>query len=96
MRTTIKSVVPNAKEAISYGMPAHKYHGPLVYFAAYKNYIGFYATPSGHKAFAKELINYKQGKGSVQFSLGEPIPYRLIERIVKFRAEENLAKANVK
>ncbi|WP_038237699.1 iron chaperone [Zobellia amurskyensis] len=92
IRTTIKGVVPNAEETISYGMPAFKYYGVLVYFAAYKNHIGFYATPSGHEAFAKELANYKQGKGSVQFPLETPIPYDLIARIVKFRAEENLTK----
>ena len=76
---------------ISYKMPAYKYHGMLVYFAAFKNHIGFYATPTGHKEFEKELASYKQGKGSVQFPLNQPLPLSLISKIVKFRAQENLA-----
>ncbi len=75
-------------------MPAYKTHKkPLVYFAAFKNHIGFYATPSGHSEFQDELTKYKQGKVSVQFSLDKPIPYKLIERIVKFRVTENNEKA---
>jgi uncharacterized protein YdhG (YjbR/CyaY superfamily) len=93
IRATIKKAAPNAEETISYGMPAYKLHGrPLVYFAAFKNHIGFYATPTGHSEFAKELSKYKQGKGSVQFPLKKPIPYDLIKRIVEFRAKENLSK----
>lgn len=82
-----------AEEGISYGMPAYKMNGrPLVYFAAFKNHIGFYATPIGHVAFAKELSGYKQGKGSVQFPVDEPMPLQLIADIVKFRVEENKTK----
>lgn len=84
-----------AEEGISYGMPAYKMNGrPLVYFAAFKNHIGFYATPTGHAAFAKELSGYKQGKGSVQFPVDEPMPLQLIADIVKFRVEENKTKGN--
>ncbi|KGO94890.1 iron chaperone [Flavobacterium subsaxonicum] len=90
MRETILNAAPNAQESISYGMPAYKLNGkPLVYFAGYKNHIGFYATPTGHKAFEAELSNYKQGKGSVQFPVTEPLPVDLIKRIVVFRAKEN-------
>lgn len=90
---TIKEVAPEATEGISYGMPGFKSNGkPLVYFAAFKNHIGFYATPSGHSKFEKELSKYKQGKGSVQFPLDEPIPYKLIERITQFRLKENMLK----
>ncbi|WP_298223228.1 DUF1801 domain-containing protein [Flavobacterium sp.] len=93
VRETILKNAPKATESISYGMPAYKTNGkPLVYFAAFKNHIGFYATPSGHEAFAEALSKYKQGKGSVQFPLHEPIPYDLIERIVKFRVTENEQK----
>jgi uncharacterized protein YdhG (YjbR/CyaY superfamily) len=92
IRSLIKSVAPQAEEMIAYGMPAYKLHGPLVYFAGYKNHIGFYATPTGHSAFADELSKYKQGKGSVQFPLSEPIPFELIKRIVEFRLQENLRK----
>lgn len=91
IRAVIKAVAPEAEESVSYGMPAYKLNGrPLVYFAGYEKHIGFYATPTGHAAFSEELSKYKQGKGSVQFPVNEPMPLDLISRIVKFRAEENL------
>lgn len=90
LRSTIQKAAPEAEELISYKMPAYKYHGMLVYFAAFKNHIGFYATPTGHKKFEKELAPYKQGKGSVQFPLDQPLPFPLIAKIVKFRVQENL------
>ena len=94
MRKIIRKTAPAAVESISYGMPAYKNNGqPLVYFAGYEKHIGFYATPTGHEAFKKELSRYKQGKGSVQFPLEEKLPVELIERIVKFRLKENEIKA---
>lgn len=94
VRTTIRKAAPEAEEGIAYGMPGYKLNGkPLVYFAAFKNHIGFYATPTGHAAFAEDLARYKQGKGSVQFPLNEPMPQDLITRIVTFRVEENLQKS---
>lgn len=67
-------------------MPGYKLNRkPLVYFAAFKKHIGFYATPNGHAEFSKELSRYKQGRGSVQFPLDQEIPYALIKRIVQFR-----------
>lgn len=93
LRKTIKSAAPNAEELISYQMPAYKYKGVLVYFAAFEKHIGFYATPTGHSAFKKELSNYKTGKGSVQFPLTEPLPLDLVKRIVQFRVKENETKA---
>ena len=95
MRQTIQKAAPEAEEFISYNMPAYKYHGMLVYFAAYKNHIGFYATPTGHSEFKDELSVYKQGKGSVQFPLSKPLPLDLISRIVAFRVKENLKKKTV-
>jgi len=93
IRTLIKKNAVVATESISYGMPAYKTNGkPLVYFAAFKNHIGLYATPSGHEQFSKELSKYKQGKGSVQFQLDKPIPFDLIEQIINFRVQENLLK----
>ena len=93
IRTVVREAAPEALENISYGMPAYKTNGkPLVYFAAYKNHIGLYATPSGHKAFAQELSLYKQGKGSVQFPHNKPLPITLIKRIVEFRVKENADK----
>jgi uncharacterized protein YdhG (YjbR/CyaY superfamily) len=96
MRTTIQQAAPDAEEIISYAMPAYKYQGVLVYFAAFKNHIGFYATPTGHEAFKKGLSVYKEGKGSVQFPLDKPLPLSLITKIVKFRIKENLEKAKAK
>ena len=94
IRTIVKDTAPDAVEQIAYGMPAYKTHGkPLVYFAGYKNHIGLYATPSGHEKFASELSKYKQGKGSVQFPLDQPMPFHLIKRIVAFRVEENLSNS---
>lgn len=90
IRKLIRETAPEAAESISYGMPAYKVNGkPLVYFAGYKSHIGFYATPTGHKAFEKELSKYKQGKGSVQFPLSKTLPMKLIKEIVLFRLAEN-------
>ncbi len=90
VRATIRAAAPDAEEMIAYQMPAYKYKGkPLVYFGAFKNHIGFYATPTGHEAFKDALSKYKQGKGSVQFPLHEPMPLQLIKDIVKFRLAEN-------
>jgi uncharacterized protein YdhG (YjbR/CyaY superfamily) len=93
VRKTIKAAAPKSEESISYGMPGYKLQGkPLVYFAGYEHHIGFYATPTGHKKFEKQLSKYKQGKGSVQFPLNEPMPLKLITDITKFRVAENTAK----
>ena len=88
IRKIILSEVPEAEERISYAMPGYYLNKkPLVYFAGYKNHIGFYATPTGHEKFEKELSKFKQGKGSVQFPLNQAIPYDLIKEIMKFRKE---------
>ncbi|THV59303.1 DUF1801 domain-containing protein [Flagellimonas alvinocaridis] len=90
IRTVIQKNAPDAIESIAYGMPAYKLHKkPLVYFAGYAKHIGFYATPTGHSAFEAQLSQYKQGKGSVQFPLAQPMPLELIAEIVRFRVKEN-------
>jgi len=95
LRLTIKESAPGSVETISYQMPTFKLNGKgLVYFAAFKNHIGFYPIPSGIEAFEKELSPYKQGKGSVQFPIDQPIPYALVRKIVKFRAKQNPASTN--
>jgi uncharacterized protein YdhG (YjbR/CyaY superfamily) len=96
LRVTILEAAPDAEECVSYKMPAYKYHGMLVCFAAYKNHIGFYPMPSGIEKFKKELSVYKGAKGSVQFPLDKPLPWKLIAKIVAFRAKENRAKAAAK
>jgi len=95
MRQTIRKAAPEAVEAISYQMPAFKLNGKsLVYFAGYKNHVGFYPVPSGIKAFKKELSQYKTGKGSVQFPIDKPVPHDLVKKIVIFRVKENMKKKN--
>ncbi|SMO39919.1 iron chaperone [Solitalea koreensis] len=96
MRAIIQEAAPQAKEVISYSMPAFKLNKMLVYFAGYKNHIGFYPTSSGISAFKQELSIYKNAKGSVQFPLDQPLPVDLIARIVKFRIDEDLQKARKK
>lgn len=96
MRATIHAAAPDAKEKISYQMPTFDLKGNLVHFAAFKNHIGFYPTPSGTEAFKAELARYQAGKGSIQFPLDEPMPLELITRIVKLRVAENLKKAEMK
>jgi uncharacterized protein YdhG (YjbR/CyaY superfamily) len=96
IRQVIKEIAPTAIESIAYGMPAYKIGGkPLIYFAGFKNHIGLYPTPSGISEFSKEISQYKQGKGSIQFPLVKPIPIDLIKKIVKFR-EEKLTKSREK
>ncbi len=86
MRTLISRYAPGAVESIAYGMPAYKLNGKtLLYFGGYAKHIGFYATPTGHEKFSEALSVYKQGKGSVQFPLNEPLPEKLITAIIKFR-----------
>lgn len=96
MRKVIKEAAPDAVELISYQMPAFKQHGNLVYFAAFKNHIGFYPTASGISAFKQEFSGYKSSKGAVQFPVDKPIPYELISRVVQFRVAECKALAENK
>jgi uncharacterized protein YdhG (YjbR/CyaY superfamily) len=93
-RATIKKAAPKAEEAISYGMPAFKFKGILVWFAAHSKHIGFYPRVSAIERFKKELSVYKGAKGSVQFPLDKPLPLGLISKIVKFRVQEDLQRAS--
>ncbi len=91
IRATIKKAVPAATETIAYQIPTFKLNSKnLVHFAAFKNHVGFYPTPSGMDAFKDELSSFTSAKGSVQFPLGRPIPYDLIEKMAAFRAREVL------
>lgn len=92
LRTIIRETAPNAEEVISYRMPAFKQNEVLVYFAGYKNHIGFYPTSSGIKAFQSELSEYKYSKGAVQFPIDRQLPAGLISEIVKFRVMETVEK----
>jgi uncharacterized protein YdhG (YjbR/CyaY superfamily) len=90
IRATIKKAAPKAEEVIRYNMPGYFLNGKLVDFAAFKNHIGFYPRASAIEQFKKELAAYKSDKGTVQFPLDEPIPYKLIQKMVEFRVKENL------
>jgi len=92
LREIISKAAPEAKEKLSYQMPAFELNGILVYFAGYKNHIGFYPTSKGIEPFKAELSAYKWSKGTVQFALDQPIPAELVTKIVKFRVAQNQAK----
>jgi uncharacterized protein YdhG (YjbR/CyaY superfamily) len=96
LRTVIKKLAPEATEVISYGMPAFKLKGMLVWFAAHTKHIGLYPRASAIAAFQKELSGYKNAKGSVQFPLDKPLPVELIKRIIQFRIAENEQKVIAK
>ncbi len=96
IRETIHKAAPNAEEVISYNMPAFKQNGVLVYFAAFKNHIGFFPTSSPIVVFKKELTGYKTSKGTIQFPLDKPMPLSLIKKIVKYRVKENSEKLKSK
>lgn len=96
LRAIIKKAAPKAEEVISYGMPAFKQDGMLVFYAVWKTHVGFYPSGSGIKDFADELSKYKTSKGAIQFPLDEPLPKDLITKIVRFRVSENQKNAAVK
>ncbi|MBL0174045.1 MAG: DUF1801 domain-containing protein [Ignavibacteria bacterium] len=89
LRATIRKAAPRAEETISYGMPAFRLHGVLVYFAGYARHIGFYPTGTGIAAFKAELSAYRHSKGAVQFPLDRPLPLALIRKMVQFKARED-------
>jgi uncharacterized protein YdhG (YjbR/CyaY superfamily) len=96
IRLAIKRAAPQAKETISYGIPAFTLNGLLVWFAVHKTHIGFYPRASAIAAFKKELSAYKGAKGLVQFPFDKPLPLALVSRIVKFRVKQNLRKSKKK
>ena len=96
IRETIRKIVPTAEECMSYAIPSYKLNGMLVSFAGYGKHIGFYPGAGGIAAFKKELSVYKGAKGSVQFPLDQPLPLKLVERIVKFRVKENAERAKTR
>ena len=96
IRRTIREAAPEAAEVISYQLPAFKQHGILVYFAAWKKHIGLYPPVSGDAELEQAVAPYAGEKGNLQFPLNEPMPFDLIERIVKHRVQQNEAKAKAK
>ena len=96
VRFTIRNAAPGAQETISYQIPAFTLSGILVYFAAFKNHIGFYPPVKGDAKLEKAVLGYAGEKGNLRFPLDQPIPFGLIERIAKLRVKQNLAKAAAK
>jgi uncharacterized protein YdhG (YjbR/CyaY superfamily) len=96
IRRTISDAAPDAQETISYHMPTFTQSGVLVHFAAFKKHIGFYPPVTGDARLEKAIAPYAGEKGNLRFPLDQPIPYGLIERIVKLRVKQNLAKAAAK
>jgi uncharacterized protein YdhG (YjbR/CyaY superfamily) len=92
VRQTIKETAPQAKEVISYSMPAFKQNSILVWFAAFKNHIGFFPKVSAIEAFKEKLSGYQTSKGTIRFPLDKPIPVNLVREIVKFRVKEDKNK----
>lgn len=92
IRSTIRQAVPEAKEKISYKMPAFALDGDLIYFAAFKNHIGIYPPVKGDENLSKDISRYRGEKGNLRFPLDEPIPYALIRRLVRFRVKEHLKR----
>ena len=95
VRATIRSVLPSeANEGLSYGMPAFRYHGALVAYAAFKNHCSFFPMQASLTDRMKdELKNYRTSKGTLQFPLDRPLPATLVKKIVKARIAENKRKA---
>jgi uncharacterized protein YdhG (YjbR/CyaY superfamily) len=88
IRQAIRKAAPRTTEAISYQIPTFKLNGKnLIHFAAFKKHIGIYPAPRDVAEFEQELAQYEGGKGTVQFPLDRPIPYKLITRIVKYKLE---------
>ncbi len=96
VRAAVKKAAPKAEEAIKYAMPAFVLHSNLVFFAAFKKHIGFYSAPTGKAEFKKDFAPYKTGRGSVQFPLDEPMPLKLITKMVKYRVKQNQEKQDKK
>jgi len=96
IRKTIKSAAPKAEEVISYQIPGYKYHGMLVFFAAWKNHISLYPAPWRAESLKKEMSAYEGSKGTIKFPLDKPIPLTLVKKMVKYRVKENETKVALK
>ena len=96
VRATVLAAAPEAREIISYRMPALRQHGVLVYYAAFKSHIGFYPPIKGDAKLQRAAARYAGDKGNLRFPLDQPIPYPLIERLTKLRARQDAAAAKAK
>ena len=92
LRQAIRESAPEAEELISYQMPAFKLNGILVWFALFKNHVGFYPKTSAIGAFKEELSGYETSKGTIRFPINKPVPFDLVKKIVRYRVKQNLGK----
>ena len=96
IRLTIRQAAPDAQETISYCIPAFTQDGILVYFAAFKKHIGLYPPVRGDAKLEKAVSAYAGEKGNLKFPLDQPIPYDLIQRIVRLRVKQRSSKARLR
>lgn len=96
LRQAIRKAAPEAVEVISYQMPAFKFHGMLVYFAAFKNHCSLFVSPAVILAFKEQLANYKLSKGTIQFPIDQPMPEDLVQEIVAQVIQRNLGRKALK
>ena len=95
IRDIIRKAVPEAEEVISYGMPAFKYYGMLAYFAAFRNHYSLFISPKIILAFKDELSDYDTSKGTIKIPNDKPVPVRLVTRLIKAAARQNLEKSEM-
>jgi len=91
VRRVVLEAAPRAQEAVSYRMPALRQHGMLVYYAAFRNHIGFYPPIRGDARLQRAAARYAGDKGNLRFPLDQPIPFDLIRRLTKLRARQDEA-----
>jgi uncharacterized protein YdhG (YjbR/CyaY superfamily) len=89
IRSLIKQEVPEAKEALGYGVASFKLNGkPLIYYASFKNHVGIYPVPKAEGKLADEIKKHQTGKGTMQFPLDRQIPFDFIKKIIEIRKNE--------
>ena len=93
VRQVVRDAAPQAKEVISYGVPALKQNGILVYFAAFRSHIGFYPPVTGDARILNAVAPYAGEKGNLRFPFDKPIPYDLIARVTELRAKQDSMKS---
>jgi uncharacterized protein YdhG (YjbR/CyaY superfamily) len=96
LRQTIKIAAPQAEEIISYQMPAYKFHGILIFFAAFKNHYSAFVRPRVMEVFKPKLKEFVLTKSAIRFPLNTPVQKELISEIVKYAANENLNEMQIK
>lgn len=92
VRQIIRREAPEAKEVISYRMPGYKFHGMLVWFAAFANHYSLFGFSRTNEVFKEQLTGYVLSKGTIRFPYDKRVPEELITEIVRYRVKENLAK----